>query len=103
MGPGTRQMNRRRLVQDAQLTQRPRSSGKQKLPSAPGESIPATLFEGWRLKMQHGLPYVAVLILLSSVPLCAQDLTQGGPPAPAAAADASANHDVGSDSDDSGW
>src|SRR5216684_1808100 len=53
--------------------------------------------------MQHGLPYVAVLILLSSVPLCAQDLTQGGPPAPAAAADASANHDVGSDSDDSGW
>ena len=53
--------------------------------------------------MQHGLPYAAVLILLSCVPLRAQDPTQGDPPAPAAAANASANPDVGSDNDDSGW
>src|SRR5258708_26857690 len=56
-----------------------------------------------RFKMQHGLPYAAVLILLSCVPLRAQDPTQGDPRAPAGGANESANPDVGSDNDDSGW
>jgi hypothetical protein len=50
--------------------------------------------------MQYGLPSVAVLILLSSVALCAQDPTQGDP---LASADKSSNHDPGAGGDDSGW
>src|SRR5216683_6424602 len=60
------------------------------------------LFEGWRFKMQHGLPSMAVWILLSSVALCGQDRTPADPPASAATADESSNYDPGSDSDD-GW
>lgn len=47
--------------------------------------------------MQHGLPSAAVLIFLSSVSLCAQDVTQPDP------SDDSSNQDSGNPSDDSGW
>jgi hypothetical protein len=53
--------------------------------------------------MQYGLLSVAVLILPSFVTLCAQDLTQADPQAPAASADKSSNQDPGSDNDEPGW
>jgi hypothetical protein len=61
------------------------------------------LFEAWRFKMQYGLLSVAVLILLSSMALSAQDLTQADPAARAATADKSSNQDLRNDNDDSGW
>jgi hypothetical protein len=55
------------------------------------------------VQMQYGLLSVAVLILPSFVALCAQDLSQADPPAPAAAADKSSNQDPGSDNDEPRW
>ena len=45
----------------------------------------------------------AVVILLSSLPLCALDVAQADPSTDVATADESSNHDVGSDGDNSGW
>jgi hypothetical protein len=62
------------------------------------------LFETWRLQVQHALLSVPVLILLSSVALCAQDLPPVDPAAPATTGDASSNHDLSSsNTDHSGW
>ncbi len=54
------------------------------------------LFEEWKLKLQHVFPSVAMLVLLSWLPLVAQDLTPADPPE-------SSNEDPGSASDDVGW
>ena len=62
----------------------------------------AISLEKWRLRIRHGLPSIAVLILLSSVVLRAQDLPPGDPPASAATADDSSNSD-GRDGDQPGW
>ena len=49
--------------------------------------------------MQYALVFAPVLILLSSVALCGQDL----PPVAGATADSASNQDSGSNADDSGW
>jgi hypothetical protein len=49
-----------------------------------------------KLKMKHVFPCVAIVVLLSWLPLCAQDLTPSDPPE-------SSDQDPGSVSDDSGW
>jgi hypothetical protein len=52
---------------------------------------------------QHGLPSVTVLILLSSVCLGAQVVTEGDPPTSDAPTAESSNHGLGSDDNNSGW
>jgi hypothetical protein len=54
--------------------------------------------ERWRLQVKHALLSVPVLMLLSSLALCSQDVPQGDP-----ASDASSNQDLGSDNGDPGW
>jgi hypothetical protein len=54
--------------------------------------------ERWRLQVKYALLSAPVLILLSSVALCSQDVPQGDP-----ASDASSNQDLGSDNGDPGW
>jgi len=61
------------------------------------------LVEECSFKKQHRVQYAAVLLLVSSAPLCAQDPAPVDPHASAATADKSSNQDSTSATDDSGW
>jgi hypothetical protein len=57
----------------------------------------------WSLKMKRASPFVAVLMVLSSVALWAQAPAPGGPPSPAAATGPPLSQDPSNNNDDSGW